>query len=160
MRHALVPGSFDPMTVGHLDIVRRASGLFDRVTVAVLCNREKKYTFTPEERVKIASLTVAGVPGVSVVYSDGYLVDLCRALGACAVVKGLRTPADFEYEMLEVEYNRTHLPGLETVFLPAAPGLENCSSTEVRRLIESGGDISGLVVPEAAEYILKKAGGK
>ena len=158
MRLALVPGSFDPMTLGHLDIVRRAAALFDRVVVAVLNNSEKEYTFTPEERVKIASLTVAEVPGTSVVYSDGYLVDLCRTLGACAVVKGLRTPADFGYEMLEVEYNKAHMPELETVFLPASAGLEDCSSTEVRRLLKSGGDFSALVAPEAAEFIRRKIG--
>jgi len=153
MKIALVPGSFDPMTTGHLAIVRRALKLFDRVVVAVLNNADKKYTFSLDERVQIALRTVAQEERVTVVYSDGYLVDLASSIGACALVKGLRNREDFEYELAGEEYNRSRLPEVETVYLRSAPEFEKVSSTEARRLLAAEADTSGILTPAAAEYI-------
>ncbi len=121
MRLALIPGSFDPMTLGHLDLVRRSMKLFDAVAVACMRNPDKKYLFTDEERMNIALLTVAGIPGVTVLSSDGYTADLAAAAGACALVKGIRSDADLRDEYAQYEFNSQRCPGIETVLLPASP---------------------------------------
>ncbi|MBO7376540.1 MAG: pantetheine-phosphate adenylyltransferase [Clostridia bacterium] len=153
MRLALIPGSFDPMTLGHLDLVRRSLKLFDAVAVAIMCNPDKKYLFTDGERRNIALLTVAGMPGVTVISCDGYTADLAAAVGACALVKGIRSDADLRDEYAQYEFNSQRQPGIETVLLPAAPDMAEVSSTAVRKLILSGSDTSAFLAPEAARYI-------
>ena len=144
---ALLPGSYDPMTLGHLDVVRRASGIFERVFVGLLINPEKKYTFSKEDRIKIATLTCAELSNVTVVYSDGYTADLALELGCSVIVKGIRNSADFEYEAPMAHLNAERVKGLETMFLPAKCEFCDVSSTLVRGLIAEGN------VTEAEKYL-------
>jgi pantetheine-phosphate adenylyltransferase len=138
------PGSFDPVTAGHLDVIRRAGVLFDEVVVAVLTNPAKAATFTLDERLEMLRESLAD-PGVRVEsVTDRLLVDYCRSVGAVAVVKGLRSGTDFAYELPMALMNR-HLSGLETVFLPGDPRLEHVSSSLVKEVVAHGGDVTGLV---------------
>jgi pantetheine-phosphate adenylyltransferase len=138
------PGSFDPVTEGHLDVIRRAGALFDEVVVAVLTNPAKAATFALEERLDMLRESLAD-PGVRVEsVQDQLLVDYCRSVGAVAVVKGLRSGTDFAYELPMALMNR-HLSGLETVFLAGDPRLEHVSSSLVKEVVAHGGDVTGLV---------------
>ena len=138
------PGSFDPVTEGHLDVIRRAGALFDEVVVAVLTNPAKAATFTLDERLDMLRESLAD-PGVRVEsVQDQLLVDYCRSVGAVAVVKGLRSGTDFAYELPMALMNR-HLSGLETVFLAGDPRLEHVSSSLVKEVVAHGGDVTGLV---------------
>jgi pantetheine-phosphate adenylyltransferase len=142
------PGSFDPVTNGHLDVVRRAATLFDEVVVAVLTNPGKPGMFSLDERLEMLAESLPGTPGLRVQsVTTGLLVDFCRSVGAQAVVKGLRSGTDFAYELPMALMNR-HLTGLETVFLPGDPTLEHVSSSLVKEVAGHGGDVSGLV-PDA-----------
>jgi pantetheine-phosphate adenylyltransferase len=139
------PGSFDPVTVGHVDVVRRAAELFDEVIVAVLANPAKAGTFTLDERVDLARGALHGHPRVRVeAVPSGLLVDYCRQVGAVAVVKGLRSGTDFAYELPMALMNR-HLTGLETLFLPGDSRYEHISSSMVKEVAIHGGDITGMV---------------
>ena len=139
------PGSFDPVTSGHVDVVRRAAGLFDEVVVAVLTNPAKRATFSREERLKMLAESLDGLPNVRVeAVEGGLLVDFCRQVGAVAVVKGLRGGTDFAYELPMALMNK-HLSGVETLFLPGAPQFEHVSSSLVKEVAGHGGDVSGLV---------------
>jgi len=145
VRRCVCPGSFDPVTAGHVDVVARAAGLFDEVVVAVLTNPAKRSLFSLEERVALLTDAVGGLDGVRVeAVDDGLLVDYCRRIGAAAVVKGLRSGTDFAYELPMALMNR-HLTGLETVFLPGDPRFEHVSSSLVKEVAAHGGDVSGLV---------------
>ena len=139
------PGSFDPVTSGHVDVIRRAAGLFDEVVVAVLTNPAKRATFTREERVELLEQSLGGLGNVRVeAVGGGLLVDFCREVGAVAVVKGLRSGTDFAYELPMALMNK-HLSGVETLFLPGAPEFEHVSSSLVKEVAGHGGDVSGLV---------------
>jgi pantetheine-phosphate adenylyltransferase len=141
----LYPGSFDPVTLGHLDIITRAAGIFERVVVGVLVNAEKKGAFPMEERVAMLKKAAADLPQVEVLPFSGLTVDLCRQLDIRVLVRGLRGPGDLESEMRMAKVNGLLLPGLETVFLPSAGGMEALSSSLVREIASLGGDISALV---------------
>ena len=119
MKTAIIPGSFDPMTLGHRDVVERALKLFDRVIVAIMVNPDKKGRFTFAQRKKIAELTLSDLPEVTVLTADGYLADLAAALKAVAIVKGVRNTEDFEYEQDMAVFNHDRNPVTETVYLPA-----------------------------------------
>lgn len=153
MRTAIIPGSFDPMTLGHKDVVERSLKLFDRIIVAIMVNPEKKGSFTFSQRKKIAELTLAEYPQVTVLTADGYLADLASALKAVAIVKGVRNTEDFEYEQDMAVFNHDRNPVTETVYLPSYGELSNISSTYARSLIESGMPLDGVIAPEAVEYI-------
>ena len=153
MSLALVPGSFDPMTVGHLDIVKRALALYDEVAVAVMVNPAKKYDYTMAQRVKMAELTVSDLDRVRVVSSEGLLVDLFDELHADVIVKGIRNEQDRVYEMEMAEWNVAHNPRAVTVFLQAADDYEEISSTCVRELLREEKSPRALVVPDVAEYL-------
>ena len=157
MRIAIVPGSFDPMTLGHLDIIKRAADLYDRVIVAVMINDAKKYTFSMEERTEIANLTCKDIENVEVISDAGLLADLAKRVGACAIVKGVRDEKDYEYEKEMALYNAKKNPQAETVLLPCDPALAQVSSTAVRERLEKDLDISDIVSQNAIEYILTKA---
>ena len=157
MRIAIVPGSFDPMTLGHLDIIKRAADLYDRVIVAVMINDAKKYTFSMEERTEIARLTCKDIENVEVISDAGLLADLAKRVGACAIVKGVRDEKDYEYEKEMALYNAKKNPQAETVLLPCDPALAQVSSTVVRERLAKGEDISDIVSQNAIEYILTKA---
>jgi len=143
---AVCPGSYDPVTNGHVDVVRRARVLFDEVVVAVLANPAKRGLFSLEERLDLLRASFAGLDGVRVdaVGAGVLLVDYCRSVGASAIVKGLRSGTDFAYELPMALMNR-HLSDLETVFLPGDPTLEHVSSSLVKEVAAHGGDVTGLV---------------
>ena len=154
MRRAVCPGSFDRMTNGHLDIVARAAALFDEVVVAVGTNPSKNRLFDADERIAMVTEVTAGLGDVTVRGFDGLVVDLCREVGAVAVVKGLRGSADYDYELPMAQMNR-HLAGVETVFLPSAVGTTFVSSSLVKEVCAFGGEISGLV-PDAVRDRLRE----
>jgi pantetheine-phosphate adenylyltransferase len=139
------PGSYDPVTLGHVDVIRRAAALFDEVVVAVLHNPAKHGTFSPDERRNLVLESCADLPGVRVeTFADRLLVDVCRDVGAGAIVKGVRGSTDVAYELPMARMNR-HLTGIETVFLPGDPRFEHVSSSLVKEVARYGGDVSGLV---------------
>ena len=143
----LLPGSYDPMTVGHLDVIRRASEAYERVFAALLVNPEKKYLFSTENRIRIAEMSCAELENVEVVYSDGYTADLARELGCSLIIKGIRNEKDLEYEQGMARFNEDRAPGLKTEFLYADDGMEQISSTAVRELL-----LAGKLV-EASKYL-------
>lgn len=146
-RVALFPGSFDPVTSGHEDIVRRALSLADRVVVAVSHSptQSKKAMFSVDERVRMIRETFAGEPRVEAAEFQGLLVDYARRIGARVVVRGVRTVADWEYEVQMAAMNRALAPGVETVFLAPAPEHSFVSGTLVRQVASLGGDVSRFV---------------
>ena len=149
----MCPGSYDPVTLGHVDAIRRASTLFDEVVVAVLHNPAKQGVFTPDERRALIEDALGDLPGVSVeVFGGRLLVDVCREVGADVVVKGLRSDTDFAYELPMALMNR-HLTGLETVFLPGEPSLAHVSSSLVKEVARYGGDVSGLVTDRVRDEL-------
>jgi pantetheine-phosphate adenylyltransferase len=152
---AVVPGSFDPITNGHIDIIRRASELYDKVFVAVMINDKKTYSFTLEEREAIAKVALEDMDSVEVISSRGWLWELARDLGACAIVKGYRNDTDLEYERKMAEFNKEHNPNAETVLLKANEELETLSSTVVREKMLNDEKIDGLVPQKAIELIKK-----
>ena len=144
MRRAVCPGSFDPVTNGHIDIVGRASKLFDEVVVAVGVNASKNRLFTAEERLEMLREVCAGLPNVTVSSFTGLIVDFCREIDAHAIVKGLRGGNDYEYELPMAQMN-AHLTGVETVFVPTTAALGYVSSSLVKEVAAFGGDVAGLV---------------
>ena len=158
VHRCVCPGSFDPVTNGHVDVVARASALFDEVVVAVLTNPGKQPVFALEERLEMLRASLSGIGGVRVeAVHGGLLVDFCRRVGAGAVVKGLRSGTDFAYELPMALMNR-HLSGVETVFLPGEPSLEHVSSSLVKEVAGYGGDVSGLVPESVLARLLERVG--
>ncbi len=143
---AVIPGSFDPVTLGHVDIMRRAAALFDEVVVGVGVNSSKSYLFSPDERLALVQEAVADLPRITAAPLDGLLVDFCRQVGAGVIVKGGRGGADFEFEAQMAQMNHA-LTGVETLVLPAAAQWAYVSSTLVRQIASLGGDVSRFVPP-------------
>ena len=159
-RIAICPGSFDPITVGHLDIIRRAAGMFDEVIVAVLLNDKKTYTFSVDDRVSMIKSCVGDIPNVTVESNSGLLAEYAREKGACAIVKGLRAMSDFEYEFQMALTNKKLNPDVETVFLTTSAENMYLSSSVVRQVASLGGDVKEFV-PDAiyekiCEYLRKR----
>jgi pantetheine-phosphate adenylyltransferase len=154
VRHVVCPGSFDPPTNGHLDIVERAAGLADRVTVAVGVDTTKKPVFGAEERVEILRQVIAerGLDSVETVAFSGLLVHFCQRIGADAIIKGVRAVSDFDYELGMAQLNRS-LTGIETVFVPTSLEVSFLSSTLVRQVASLGGDVSKLVPAVVAQRL-------
>jgi pantetheine-phosphate adenylyltransferase len=155
VRSAVCPGSFDPVTHGHLDIIGRASKLYDEVTVAVLINKHKSSLFTVEERMDMLTAETAGYGNVRVDAFHGLLVDYCRKHGIPAVVKGLRAVSDFDYELQMAQMNHD-LAGTETLFMATNPTYSFLSSSLVKEVATYGGDVSGLVPPNVLERLLQR----
>ena len=151
MHKAVCPGSFDPVTNGHLDIVSRASKLYDEVTIAVLVNKSKSGLFTLDERMDMVRETTASYGNVVVESFGGLLVDFCRDRGIPVIVKGLRAVSDFDYELQMAQMNHS-LDGIETLFLSTNPLYSFLSSSLVKEVATYGGDVSGLV----PELVLKR----
>lgn len=150
IRRAVCPGSFDPITVGHVDVLVRAAALYDEVVVAVLHNPAKRGTFPVEERIEFIERALPEPLADRVrveAFAGRLLVDVCRDVGAEVIIKGLRGGTDFAYELPMALMNR-HLTGVETVFLPGAPEFEHVSSSLVKEVARFGGDVSGLVPDE------------
>ena len=154
MRRAVCPGSFDPVTHGHLDVVGRASRLFDEVVVAVGVNPSKNRLFTPEERVAMLTDAVAPWDNVVVEGFTGLLTDYCARRGAVAVVKGLRAGGDFDVELQMAQMNTTLVPGVETVFLPTSPQHAFVASSLVKEVAALGGDVSRFVPAAVHDRLL------
>ncbi len=141
----ICPGSFDPVTLGHLDIITRAAKMFDRVVVAVLVNSSKTPTFSTEERMELLRDAVSDLPNVDIVSFEGLLAEYCKNSGIGTIVKGLRAVSDFEYEFQMAIANKKLNPGLETMFLTADADSTFLSSSMVREIGSMGGDISNFV---------------
>lgn len=153
MKKVVCPGSFDPITFGHLDIIERASSLFDEVVVAVLVNKTKKSLFTVEERMSMISEVTAKYPNVSVASWSGLLVDYCEENKIQAIVKGLRAVTDFDYE-LQMSQMNLQLKGVETLFMSTAPAHSFLSSSLVKEIAAYDGDISGYVPAPLVERVI------
>lgn len=153
MSHAIVPGSFDPMTLGHLDLIRRVAEKYDRVTVAVMINDQKEYLFDTDTRVAIAKATVAKIANVDVVFDNGMLIDLFDRLQADAVCKGWRNDADLQYERKMADWNRAHNPRFCTELFRSEGEHETLSSTEVRRMLSKGESPATVMHPDAIPLI-------
>ena len=147
MVSALYPGSFDPVTCGHLDLVERALPLFDHLTVAVAVNSSKASTFSPEERVEMLREVLPKDKRVSVTTFRGLVVDFCRAQKIGAVLRGVRTVSDFEYEYQMALTNRHLAPGIETVFVMPSVQFSYVSSSLIREIVRNGGDVTSFLPP-------------
>ena len=161
---ALIPGSFDPITLGHVNVIERAAEKFDRVLVAVMNNdsakhdstlSSKTYTFDMATRLELVKLSLEHIKGVEVISSSGMLIDLFDEVGADVIVKGIRNAADLEYELKHATWNKAHNARIETLFLPADTSLAGVSSTLVREYLKNGelDKLEGIIAPSAIEYL-------
>ena len=157
-RIAIVPGSFDPITNGHISIIKKAAESYDKVFVAVMINAAKEYMFTLEQRKAIAIACLDDMDNVEVISSDGWLWELAKSLGACAIVKGYRNQTDLEYELKMAEFNEARYPEGKTVLIKSEDDLIQLSSTVVRSRIMSGDSIGGLVPQRAIDEIQRIKG--
>ena len=153
MKHCIYPGTFDPFTNGHLDVLERAARLFDRLTVAVALDSTKKPLFSPEERVAMIRPNVKRFRHVRVVSFDGLLVEFARREKACAIIRGLRALSDFEFEFNMALMNRHLEPEVETIFVMPNESYSYTSSTLVRQIAKLGGDVSNFVPPNVARAL-------
>lgn len=154
MRRAIYPGSFDPVTNGHLDIIQRGTRIFEEVIVAVAHNGKKQGLFSIEERLELLAQTAGKIPGVKVSTFNGLLVDYARATGATTVIRGLRAVSDFEFEFQMALMNRKMEPEVDTIFLMPGEEYTYLSSSIVREIARLGGNV-GCFVPESVELALR-----
>ncbi len=163
MSSVLIPGSFDPITLGHLDIITRAAARFDKVTVAVMNNDMQKYVqgapvkqymFSLTERKAMAEAACAHIPNVEVIAAGGMLVKLFDCVDADFIVKGVRNTADFEYEQKHALYNRSLDTRAETLYMPADPAFDGISSTLARQRLTAGGSVEGILPDAVIQWIL------
>ena len=164
MSRAIIPGSFDPMTLGHKQVIAAAAEMFDEVVVLVMHNdmtkyvkdaKVKEYAFDTDARVHIARLTCADIPGVRVETRGGLLIDAFDEFEGSAIVKGIRNEQDFAYEQIHAAWNLAHNPRAHTLYLPADPAYAHVSSTLARERLAKGEDLSDILAPEALAWILK-----
>jgi pantetheine-phosphate adenylyltransferase len=156
LRRAVCPGSFDPVTNGHLDIIDRAADLYDELVVAVFINRSKSSLFTPDERREMLTEATAGKPNVRIDIFQGLVVDYCRANQIPVIVKGLRAISDFDYELQMAQMNRG-LAGVDTLFMPTNPEYSFLASSLVKEIANWGGDVSALVPPLVQKRLTERA---
>jgi pantetheine-phosphate adenylyltransferase len=159
MARALCPGSYDPPTNGHIDVIERAARHFEEILVAVIANPSKEPLFSLEERREMLGTALAHVGNVSIEAFDGLLVDFARERGINVVVKGLRAVSDFEYELQMAEMNTALYPGLDTMFVTAKPSWAFLSSSLVKEVAKFGGPVEGLVPPGVAKALGERYGG-
>ncbi len=157
MRRALYPGSFDPVTLGHLDIIQRASQIVDELVIGVLKNSTKKNMFSTEERIALLQRVTADIPNVRIIAFDGLLVDCAYEYGTRTIIRGLRAVTDFEYELQLAQTNKRLRPDIDTVFLTTNVEYAYLSSSIVREIASYGGDISHFVPQSIMEDVYKKA---
>lgn len=158
MKNAIYPGSFDPVTYGHIDIIRRAADIFDKLTVSILNNRGKTSLFSVEERVNIIKEVTKDIPNVSVASYDGLLIDYCKQNNAGVIIRGLRAITDFEYELQMAQTNRKLGENVDTMFLTTSLEYAYLSSSTVKEVASFGGDISKFVPPFIADMVYGKYG--
>lgn len=156
MKAAIYPGSFDPVTFGHLDVIRRAASIFDELTVSVLNNTQKTPLFSVEERVRILEEVTKDLPNVKVMAFDGLLVEFAKQIGAKVIVRGLRAITDFEYELQMSQTNHKLEPEIETMFLTTSLEYSFLSSTTVKEVAAFGGDITQFVPELVVDKIEEK----
>jgi pantetheine-phosphate adenylyltransferase len=155
MSGALCPGSFDPVTNGHLNVFERAAAQFDELVVTVMINKNKKTTFTLDERIEMLSEATAYIPNVRVASWQGLLVDFAREQGITAIVKGLRSSGDFDYELPMAQMNRK-LTGVDTIFIATDPAYGFLSSSLVKEVAAYGGDVTDMLPEFVHERLLKR----
>jgi pantetheine-phosphate adenylyltransferase len=156
MRHCIYPGTFDPITYGHLDVLERAARLFDKVTVAIARNPEKSPLFTAEQRQAMLQPNIARLANVTITIFDGLLVNFAQQQGAIAIIRGLRALSDFEFEFNMALMNRHLNPGIETIFVMPREVYSYTSSYLVKQVAKYGGDVSKFVPPDVAAELKKK----
>jgi pantetheine-phosphate adenylyltransferase len=159
VKRVVCPGSFDPITYGHLDIVERASSIFDEVVIAVMVNKTKQTLFTVEERIEMTKEVTKRFPNVKVDSWSGLLVDYCKKNDISIIVKGLRAVTDFDYELQMSQIN-LQLQGVETLFLSTAPAHSFLSSSLVKEIASHGGDVSSYIPAELLERLKDRLAGK
>ncbi|CAB4544947.1 CoaD Phosphopantetheine adenylyltransferase [actinobacterium SCGC AAA044-D11] len=159
MKRVVCPGTFDPITLGHLDIIKRASSIFDEVTIAVMVNQTKKTLFTVEERIEMTREVTSQYPNVKVDSWSGLLVDYCKNNDIAIIVKGLRAVTDFDYELQMSQVN-LQLQGVETLFLSTAPAHSFLSSSLVKEIASYGGDVSSYIPAILLERLKSRLAGK
>jgi pantetheine-phosphate adenylyltransferase len=159
VKRVVCPGSFDPITYGHLDIVERASSIFDEVVIAVMVNKTKQTLFTVEERIEMTKEVTARFPNVKVDSWSGLLVDYCKKNEISIIVKGLRAVTDFDYELQMSQIN-LQLQGVETLFLSTAPAHSFLSSSLVKEIASHGGDVSSYIPAVLLERLKDRLAGK
>jgi len=157
IRRALCPGSFDPVTNGHLDIISRAASLYDEVVVAIFVNQSKSSLFSVDERHEMLSEGTAGYPNVTIDVFEGLVVDYCREHEIPVIVKGLRAVSDFDYELQMAQMNRG-LAGIDTLFMPTNPEYSFLASSLVKEIAKWGGDVSSLVPPNVLKRLKERTG--
>jgi len=155
VHRAVCPGSFDPVTNGHLDIVERAASLFDEVIIAVGVNKSKSRLFSPDERIDMLTEATRDLPNVKVDGFTGLLTAFCQEHGVAAIVKGLRAVSDYEYELQMAQMNSS-LAEIETVFIPTAPAYSFLASSLVKEVAMFGGDVTGLVPDFVRERLVQR----
>ncbi|AAM24705.1 MAG: Phosphopantetheine adenylyltransferase [Caldanaerobacter subterraneus] len=156
MRVAIYPGSFDPVTYGHIDIIKRGANLFDKLIVAVLLNPAKRPLFSIQERIELLKEVTKDIPNVEVDYFDGLLVEYAKKVNASAIIKGLRMVSDFEYEFQMALVNKKLNPSVETIFLMTSPKYGYLSSSLVKEIAQFGGCLSEFVPDIVAERLMEK----
>lgn len=153
---AVYPGTFDPITAGHYDLIERAARFYDRLVIAVANNRNKKSLFTLEERISLAKVVVSGLPNVEVIGFDGLLVDFVHDIGGHVLLRGLRAVSDFEYEFQLASMNRKLAPEIETMFMTPAEQYAFISSSLVKEISTLGGNVAEFVHPVVAKALQEK----
>ncbi len=165
MSRAIIPGSFDPMTLGHRQVIAAAADIFDEVVVLIMHNdmtkyvkdaKVKEYLFDTETRVEIARLTCEDIPGVRVETRGGLLIDAFDQLEGDVIVKGVRNEADFAYEQIHAAWNLAHNPRARTLYLPSDPAFAHVSSTLARERLAKGEDVSDIIAPKALAWIMHR----
>lgn len=156
MKIAIYPGSFDPITKGHLDILKNASGIFDKVIIAVAHNGEKEGFLSTEERVELIKKSIEGLDNVEVDAFEGLTIEYAKKRGAEILIRGLRAVSDFEYEMQLSQTNSTLCDEIKTVFLTTKPKYNFISSSTIREILQNNGDISKFVPQAVNEYLTQR----
>jgi pantetheine-phosphate adenylyltransferase len=153
MKIALFPGSFDPVTNAHVDIVQRSLGLFDKVVIGIGVNSSKQSLLQPDLRKKMLESVFRDEPKIEITVYEGLTVDFCRQIDAEYMIRGIRTVSDFEYEKAIAQMNHALVPEIESIFIVSKPGFSSISSTIVREILKYHGDVSGFVPPGAMAFI-------
>lgn len=157
MKSAIYPGSFDPVTLGHMDIIKRAASLFDKLYIGILVNKNKKPMFPLEERMEILREVTKDIPNVEIISFEGLLADYCKMHGINGVIRGVRGSTDFDYELPMAQINQRLNPDTQTIFLAATPEYSFVSSSAVKELFAFGGDYKDMLPKAAYEAMQKKS---
>jgi pantetheine-phosphate adenylyltransferase len=155
MKSAIYPGSFDPVTLGHMDIIERAAGLFDKLYIGILINRKKTPMFSLEQRIEVLKEATSHISNVEVISFEGLLAEYCKENNISAVIRGVRGAMDFDYELPMAQINQRLNPETQTVFLAASPEYSYVSSSAVKELASFGGEYKDML-PEAAYRVMKR----